>query len=203
MGKLCLLILLFVAPVESRRFYLPVHIADRTNPESITLTNIGQYGVRRKARPTVPAHYHTGIDIKRPGLNYSNEPVYAVGKGKVISVRNDGPFSQIIVEHTTKTDMLWSVYEHVLGITCHVGDIVTENTVIARFFNKAELDKYGWQFDHLHFEILKTKPLKVRHSIKFPEYYYQTYAITCFTIDDLCKRTINPMEYFKNHMSRQ
>lgn len=202
MAKLCMLVLLFIGTVSTDRLYLPVHVTDRTNASLISLTNIGQYGLKRKARPTVPSHYHTGIDIKRPTSNYINEPVYAAGKGRVISVRNDGPFSQVIIEHDFNNDISWTVYEHILGITCHAGDNVTENTVVARFFNKSELEKYGWQFDHLHFEILKAKPLKVKKNVRFPEYYYQTYAVTCYSVDDLCKRTVNPMEYFKRHMKR-
>jgi len=178
--------------------FLPIGVKHRISLADIKLTGIGQFGLQRKARPTVPAHYHTGIDLKRPAQNYSNEPVFAAGKGKVISMRNDGPFSQIIIEHVlNRRDTLWTVYEHILGIHCHAGDLVTENTVIARFFNKAELDKYGWQFDHLHFEIMKVKPFKVKKNPAFPEYFYKTYDITCYTKEALMKRMINPLLYFK------
>jgi murein DD-endopeptidase MepM/ murein hydrolase activator NlpD len=184
--------------VPGIRLYLPVKVKDRQSLENIKLTEIGLFELQRKARPTVPAHYHTGIDIKRPSNNYIDEPVYAAGKGKVISMRNDGPFSQIIIEHLlNQIDTLWTVYEHILGINCHAGDVVSENTVIARYFNKTELDKYGWQFDHLHFEILKKRPIRVKKNPKFPEYFYKTYAITCFTKAELKSRMINPIEYFK------
>ena len=197
MIKLCL-VMVFVGSFGNNRLYLPIGVKDRANPDCIKLTDIGQYGLQRKARPKVPAHFHTGIDMKRPSQNYLNEPVYASGKGKIISVRNDGPFSQIIIEHVIRpADTLWTVYEHITGIICHAGDAVVESTIIARFFNKAELDKYGWQFDHLHFEILKVRPLKVKYNPRFPEYSYKTYAITCVTIAELHKKTMNPLEYFK------
>ena len=197
MIRICLLLFIFSFTPDVR-LYLPVKVGDRTNSASIKLTGIGQFGLQRKARPTVPAHYHTGIDIIRPSKNYTDEPVYAAGKGKVISMRNDGPFSQIIIEHKINSkDTLWTVYEHILGIVCHTGDMVNENSTIARFFNKAELDKYGWQFDHLHFEIMKKKPLKLKATVRFPEYFYKTYAINCFSKEQLNNRMINPYAYFR------
>ena len=198
MVRICLALIFFVNVNNSSRLLLPIQVKDRTTIEPSQLTGIGQFGLKRKARPTVPVHFHTGIDLKRPSNKYANEPVYAAGQGKVISMRNDGPFSQIIIEHPLNSrDTLWTVYEHILGISCHAGETVTGNTVIARFFNKAELDKYGWQFDHIHFEIMKARPLKVKTNSKFPEYHYKTYAITCYTTDELHKRMINPLEYFK------
>jgi len=193
-----LALFLIVGSSENLHLSLPIGVKNRTSLENSKLTDIGQFGLLRKARSTVPAHYHTGIDLKRPTKNYINEPIYAAGKGKVISVREDGPFSQIIIEHIVKPrDTIWTVYEHILGIKCHVGKIVMENTTIARFFNRKELDKYGWQFDHVHFEILRIKPVKLKRSIKFPEYFYKTYAISCHTHDQLRMRMINPLEYFK------
>jgi murein DD-endopeptidase MepM/ murein hydrolase activator NlpD len=193
------LFLIVCAPAKAQ-LLLPIGVKDRANPDNVKLTEIGRFGLLRKARPKVPAHYHTGIDIKRPANNYANEPVYAAGKGKVISVREDGPFSQIIIEHVVKPcDTIWTVYEHILGIKCHVGDIISETSIIARFFNKDELNKYGWQFDHVHFEMMKAKPVKLRKNPRFPEYYYKTYNITCFTPAQLNRRMINPEEYFKAH----
>ena len=190
-------VFVWVAPVSGLQLHLPIGVACRTNAHNIYLTKIGAFGLIRKARPSVPAHYHTGIDLKRPTSNYTNEPVYASAKGKVISMRNEGPFSQIIIEHLIKTrDTVWTVYEHISVGNCHVGNAVAENTVIARFFNKAELDRYGWQFDHVHFEILKVRPLKIKPSKSQPECFYKTYAITCFTLDKLNSRMINPLGYF-------
>lgn len=198
MIRICLALLLLCWGNKPERLSLPVKITHRTTLSENQLTSIGRYGILRKARPAVPAHYHTGIDLKRPSQNYSNEPVLAAGTGVIISVRNEGPYSQIVIQHSfAPGDTLWTVYEHILGITCHVGQRVDAQSVIARFFTKNELNRYGWQFDHVHFEILRKKPLKIRSTLKQPEYYFKTFAINCFTINELHKRTINPMEYFK------
>ena len=198
MVRVCLAFMFIINMHGRQQLFLPIQVQDRTVLEERRLTVIGQYGLKRKARPTVPSHYHTGVDLKRPTKNYSNEPVFSGGVGKVLSVRSDGPFSQIIIQHVLSPgDTLWTVYEHILGIVCHSGQQVTENTVIARFFNKEELNKFGWQFDHVHFEMLKFKPVRLNANPKYPEYHFKTYAIVCYTQTDLHKYTINPMDYFR------
>ncbi len=82
---------------------LPVNSQNRNILDPIELTEIGEFGLMRKARPNIPAHYHTGIDIKRPVKNYVNEPIYSIAEGIVISMRNDGPYAQVIIEHRTNT----------------------------------------------------------------------------------------------------
>ena len=201
MIRICLALTLLVWGNKPDRLYLPLKTNNRTVLTDNQLTRIGKYGLLRKARPSVPAHYHTGVDLKRPAQNYTNEPVLAAGSGKIISVRNDGPYSQIIIQHSfVPGDTLWTVYEHLQGITCHVGQQVDVQTSIARFFTKDELNRYGWQFDHVHFEILRSKPLKIRSTPQQPEYFFKTFDIICYTLAELHKRTVNPMDYFqKSH----
>ncbi len=80
-------------------FFLPINNKNRKLFSEIQLTEIGKFGLIRKARKTVPSHIHTGIDIKRPNKNYINEPVFAISQGEVISKRTDGPYAQLIIEH--------------------------------------------------------------------------------------------------------
>lgn len=183
-------------------WYVPIQIDDRTNIEAIQLTKIGAFGEPRKARPGIPCHLHTGADIKRPGMNFDNEPVYPASKGIVISLRDDGPFSQIIVEHNRGGVVCWTVYEHTSGITCKLGDNVEPFKPIARFMNKKELNKYGWQFDHFHFEIMKIRPAKVEYQQKHPERYFNTYALTCYSDELLNKRYYSPIEFLKSHVEK-
>ena len=177
-------------------WFLPINVPDRQSWEQIQLTNIGAYGLMRKARPNIPAHYHTGIDFKRPGNNYIDEPIYPIATGKVISQRDDGPYAQIIIEHSLDdSTFLWSVYEHVAGIATELGQTVDPKIPIARFMTKAELDKHGWQFDHVHLEIMKVKPKSRKPDKARPDLYFGTYALVCYKKADLDKHYHHPQEF--------
>jgi hypothetical protein len=101
-------ILLFILhleiPYKCHGFCLPVDAGCRKCIDNLKLTEIGSYGLPRNPRPGVPAHVHTGIDIRRPSANYIDEPVYPIFSGTVISKRDDGPYAQIILEHRDHTD---------------------------------------------------------------------------------------------------
>jgi hypothetical protein len=185
---------------QQGEFYLPVKTDNRKDPAQLQLTGIGKFGIMRKAREKIPAHYHTGIDIKRPSDNYENEPVYPVLKGKVLSKRTDGAYAQLIIEHSENGEQLWTLYEHISGILPNVGDQVTPLKPVARFMNRAELDKYGWQFDHFHLEILKVKPLKLAPDKKNPDRHFTSYTLTCYTIDELLKYYEDPGRFLKEKM---
>jgi hypothetical protein len=73
---------------------------------------------------------------------------------------------------------------------------------IARFMNKEELDKYGWQFDHFHFELLKRKPIKINPSDKSPERFYNSYSLVCYNKIDLHNFYYDPIEYFSFNLNR-
>ncbi len=178
--------------------FLPICTENRLSWETVHLTSIGQFGVLRKDRPNIPAHFHTGVDFKRPSGNYENEYIFPIMTGKIISLRDDGPFAQIIIEHNFPNQgTIWSVYEHVAEITVTIGDFVSPNLPIARFMNKNELEQYGWQFDHLHLEILKSKPHQLEPNPKTPFRFFGTYCLECYHESDLDKYYYNPMEYFE------
>ncbi len=180
------------------RWLIPVYANNRQSFEEINLTAIGQFGEPRIARPNIPAHLHTGIDIVRPGANYDYEPVYSVGQGSVISIRDDGPFAQIIIEHLCDDGkLIWTVYEHLAGIRVKLGQSVDPFSPIARFMNRKELDEYGWQFDHLHFEILKIKPRPLIPDERKPFCYFGTYCLECYNARDLQEKYIDPLAFFK------
>ncbi len=137
---------------------------------------------------------HTGIDIKRPTKNFQDEPIYSIYDGTVISVRRDGPYAQVIIEHGS-SQKFWTVYEHVAGIKVQLNEQVTPELPIARFMNRNELNKYGWQFDHFHFEILKTKPIRIKPDNLNPDRHFSSYSLTCFTKEELSKHFYNPIEF--------
>lgn len=154
----------------------------------------------RKARPNVREHYHTGIDILRPGDNYGSNPIFSIAGGIVISKREDGPFAQLIIEHRIKNQTIWSVYEHISGIIADVNDEVNVEKPIARFMNKNELNKFGWQFDHFHLELLKQPPIKLKTDPRLPKRYFNSYTLMCYNEQDLARHFFNPIEFFKSNL---
>ncbi len=186
---------------------IPIGPGNRQDISKIRLTQIGQFGLIRKARPNVPQHYHTGIDIKRPSDNYESEPIFPIAKGIVISKRTDGPFANLIIEHEINGTKLWTLYEHISGVKVNVSEIVNSKTPIARFMNKEELDRFGWQFDHFHLELLKIKPVKIKPSKikpsnKNPERFFNSYSLICYSINDLNKYYFDPIEYLNNNINK-
>jgi hypothetical protein len=192
-------VLVFVLLSIKSQVLLPVELPDRKDLSKIKLSPIGDFGLIRKARSKIPAHYHTGIDIKRPNNNYSNEPIFPIAKGKVISKRSDGPYANIIIEHEFENIRFWTLYEHISGIKVKVNDSVSPDIPIARFMNKEELNKNGWQFDHFHLEILKVKPLPLKPIAGYPERFFKSYSLVCFSIEDLNRYYFNPMEFLQKY----
>lgn len=182
-------------------YSLPIRSEDVKLVEQLELTQIGEFGVIRKARPKVPAHYHTGIDIKRPSKNYIDEPVFPICEGVVISKREDGPYAQIIIEHDSYDGKFWTVYEHIAGIDVGLFHEVNPKRPIARFMNKEELGRYGWHFDHVHFEVLKVRPIKLERSNSKPNRLYASYSLVCYTKEDLYKYFYDPVVFLQRHVN--
>ena len=195
------LLALAVAGSDSipRDVYLPVDVQDRRSFHSLTLTAIGGFGMVRKPRPGVPSHLHTGIDIRRPRPDYGNEPVFPIAKGVVISRRTDGPFAQIIIEHTLEGVQFWTVYEHIAGITAELSAAVDPMTPIGRFMNRGELQRYGWQFDHVHFEVLRTKPFPLKPDVRNPERRCASYTLQCHTAAELERYFYDPTVFLSSN----
>jgi hypothetical protein len=187
-------------PAQVNVVTCPVGAEKRVNLNEIHLTEIGDFGHLRKARPSIPAHLHTGIDIRRPVPNYNDEPIFPIYPGWVISLRDDGPFAQIIIEHQfSDGNKFWSVYEHIAGIKITLSDSVSPGRSIARFMNHEELDRFGWQFDHFHLEILKKAPRPITPKADTPFRYYMTYNLECYSQQDLERYYFDPLEFLKKH----
>jgi len=151
-------------------------------------------------RPGIRAHFHTGIDIKRPTKNYQAEPIFPIFEGIVISKRQDGPYAQLIIEHEDN-HKFWTVYEHISGIEVSLYDYVSPKTPIARFMDKNELNKYGWQFDHFHFEILKIQPIRLKQNNSKHERLFASYSLACYTKVDLDKYFYDPLIFLEKHLN--
>lgn len=192
--KTLLFITTLLFPLSGESWKLPIESQNRESFRDMRLTKIGHFGMNRIARVRVPAHLHTAIDICRPDSNYVDSPIYAVGTGKVISMRDDGPYAQVIISHG---DTIWSVYEHISGITVSAGDSVKSNTIIGRFLNQQELNSYGWHFDHVHFELMKKRPAKRDTLPGQQNLHYATFALTCYTQKSLNENYYNPILFFR------
>jgi murein DD-endopeptidase MepM/ murein hydrolase activator NlpD len=181
---------------QETAWFLPIACSDRQSWQDIRLTAIGEFGVRRKKRKTAPAHLHTGVDLKRPdSTDYRSAPILAAAAGVVVSARDEGPYSQVIIEHRDGGQQVWTAYEHVAGIRVSPGDSVTPGTAIARFMTRKELNRHGWQFDHVHFEVLKQPPPSVQPTAAQPGCRYRTYNLACRTAADLNFYYHSPREF--------
>jgi len=191
-------LLLITAMATGQEWLLPVRAGDRKSWQDVRLTDIGRYGLRRRERPGIPGHLHTGVDFKRPGGNYRDEPVFPAGPGVLVSLRTDGPFAQAIVEHRLDSvRYIWTVYEHIAGILVALHDSVGPRRPLARFMDRTELDRYGWQFDHLHFEVMRIKPNPANGDRRRPARKYQTYGLSCHTAAELDSCYFDPREFLE------
>ena len=202
MIKINILILtLFFGSIIEPEYNLPIATLNRKSVNTLTLTEIGEYGVLRKERPGIPAHYHTGIDIKRPSKNFRDEPIFPICEGIVISIRRDGPYAQLIIEHKNENEQkFWTIYEHIAGIEVELYEHVNPSSPIARFMNLGELDRYGWQFNHFHFEVLKTQPLRLKIESTLPDRLFASNSLGCFTEDDLNKYFYSPIDFLEEQL---
>ena len=64
--------------------------------------------------------------------------------------------------------------------------------------NKSELNKYGWQFNHFHFEILKIPPKKIKPGNTQPQHIFKTYNLVCYTFEDLQNFYYDPLELLED-----
>lgn len=185
---------------NAQRIKLPINAADRSSLNELVLTEIGDFGLLRKERPQIPKHFHTGIDINRTGKNYDENPIFPIADGIVISKRDDGPYAQLIIEHKIEGGTIWTVYEHISGITVGLHDLVFTDHPIARFMNREELNKYGWQFDHFHLEILKKHPIKIAPGDSLKERHFMSYTLKCFSHEDLEIYFYDPVDFLMNNL---
>jgi hypothetical protein len=194
--------ILIAIPLYSQ-WYLPANYRGVADPQKMQLTKIGAFGLLRKARPTVPAHYHTGIDIMRPDSQYDKQPIFPAKDGVVVSILDEGPFSQVVIKHTDNNRTYWSVYEHLHVRINKINISITPFDTIGYFFSKDELNRYGWQFDHFHFEILKLEPPKFKTAGVNSLRNYKTFGILCFSREDLYMRQEDPLEFLFEKVIRR
>jgi murein DD-endopeptidase MepM/ murein hydrolase activator NlpD len=193
-----ILLIIAFSLTSSAQWLLPLNYTDRSEVSSAKITTIGTFGAIRKARVSIPAHYHTGVDLVRPDTTYRNNPVFPASAGKVISILDNGPYSQVIVRHERCN--IWTVYEH---IHVYIKDTVEVSPfdTIGFLFNSEELKKYGTQFNHLHFEIMKVDPPRIAPLPQFPLRVFKTYSILCISQADLYSKMEDPLRFISQDIS--
>ncbi|MGE3063305.1 MAG: M23 family metallopeptidase [bacterium] len=141
-------------------FYLPISVEERRIFKSEYISPAGEFGIWRKPYKKIRGHYHTGIDLKNPGrMSGALEPVFSCANGIVLSASSSKSSSYVIIEHNLRSgDKVYSVYTHISDIMVSPGDSVNHLSVIGSFIDYQKLDKWGEYLNHIHFEMLKTRP---------------------------------------------
>lgn len=151
------------------------------------------FKTKRSAFTNVKLHYHTGVDIQANGsagkLDSPGMPIFAVAAGKVVAVEDELPQRRITIEHKLPDGtVVWSVYCHIAGECVVPHEVVDSETIIARRMNGRELDQYGWEYNHVHLEILKKMP-------DFLDAFYQRKTFTCYSEEDVNEYFYDPIKF--------
>lgn len=135
-------------------------------------------------------HLHTGIDLINP-MGGSGEKVYAAASGKIVSIYAKEPHLSIMIQHRLPSEeTIWTVYVHVTKVKVKEGDLVRNDTIIANLMDKSQLNKYGWEFNHLHFEVLKYPRISEAGR-------YLSFSTECKTKKEVEKHFYNPVTFLQ------
>ena len=172
------------------RWLIPLDIHSRKDFNRLYVGNNSDFLAKRSA-----GHLHTGIDIsddsRKPGRK-----VFAAATGKVVSIYAVEPHRAIMIQHILPSETtIYSVYVHVTDIKVSIGDIVDNSSHIANLMNRKQLDLYGWDFNHLHFEILR-EPRIQEDTGK-----YLSFSTKCKTEEAVMKHFYNPELFLKEMWS--
>ena len=127
----------------------------------------------------------------KPNQN-TGAKVYAASNGKVVSIYAREPNRSIMIRHTLSTGaIVHSIYAHITNIHVSVGDMVDSDTVIAHLMNAEQLNRYGWFFNHVHFEILKAEP-RVGETGKL-----LSYSVECRTEKQAKQHFYDPIAFLR------
>ena len=152
------------------------------NFKNIKITPNGAFLARRYK------HLHTGIDMFNMG---PGEKVYAAAAGQVVSIYAREPHRAVMIQHQLKSGKtIYTVYVHITNVKVEIGDWVSTDTVIACLMNKKQLLKYGDDFNHLHFEVLKY-PRENESGKIF------SYSTRCRTKQEVEKYFLNPINFLE------
>ena len=135
-------------------------------------------------------HLHTGIDLINP-RGGPGEKVYAAASGRIVSIYAKEPHLSVMIRHRLPSkETIWTVYVHVTKVKVKVGDLVSNDTIIAHLMDKSQLNKYGWEFNHLHFEVLKYPRMSEAGQ-------YLSFSARCKTKKEVEEHFYNPVTFLQ------
>ena len=192
--KISFIVLIFLSlnaiaanyPLISYYWKLPLKTDSRKDLKSVLWEHDAHFLAKRKG-----GHFHTAIDIMNP-KGGPGEKVFAASRGEVVSIYAIEPNRAVMIKHTLPSlETVYSVYVHVTNIQVKIGDMVTSDTIIATLMDKQQLNNFGWEYNHLHFEILK-KPRTCEIG------KILSYSTKCRTIKEVEKHFYNPISFLKS-----
>ena len=127
----------------------PFKDPDRKSLRTLRRRIIGRYGDYRRSYK--PGHLHAGTDFR----GAFEELVYPIARGDVYLLFREFPHKTIAIRHDPPDgEVFYSLYVHVEDIRVREGEVVDENTPLARLFTEDELFRADFGTDvHLHLEI--------------------------------------------------
>lgn len=189
-------ILKFIYFDAARDWRLPFATGERKDFSTIYFEPDAKFKALRPSYDGIPSHYHTGVDMRTKQPGSPGEPVYAIATGKVIQITDSPPMRRIVVRHVLPYGKsVWSVYLHVVEEKVKPGDRVTANTIIARCMNEAELNYFGWKYNHLHLEIMKYPPLQTDNPLK-------RRSFTCTTPQQIDQYFYDPISFLQSRFRK-
>ncbi|MBI2375150.1 MAG: M23 family metallopeptidase [Deltaproteobacteria bacterium] len=159
--------------------------SDRRSYKALHRRVISTFGADRQSY--VRGHRHAGIDLR----GRASEEVRPICPGKVVDLHLDFPHRTIVIEHRDSGRIFYSSYKHVEAPRVEVGDVVTEETPIARLFDEREKRGANFQVIHLHFEI--------RKSVEDGG----TASWTSMTMGELTKYAEDPLKLFESTLAKR
>lgn len=192
--KISFIVLIFLSlnsiaanyPLLSYYWKLPLRTDSRKDLKSVFWEHDAHFLAKRKG-----GHFHTGIDIMNPKGGLC-EKIFAASRGEVVSIYTIEPNRGVMIKHILPSrETVYSVYVHVTNVQVKIGDIVTSDTVIATLMDKQQLNNFGWEYNHLHFEILK-KPRTCEIG------KILSYSTKCRTIKEVEKHFYNPIDFLQS-----
>lgn len=181
-------------PIQSE-WLLPLDTGDRTDWSTLLFEHDANFKDYRKTWNPRKPRRHTGVDLQNGGdwgrLGGPGEAVYAMGPGRVFGIYGKPPNRRVIIAHQLPSGKkFWSCYLHVEAIRVRPGQRVDAWTVIARRLNSRELRKYGRDYNHLHFEILRRLPPWRNHKYRWMSQY-------CYSTKQVDRYFHNPETFLK------
>jgi murein DD-endopeptidase MepM/ murein hydrolase activator NlpD len=168
------------------RFFSPFDEAER---------HVFQTIQQRVVKPYAEAYSRTMATMQYTGIGLQaefGEPVYAIGKGEVVRIAGEAPYTEVVVAHKIQRHTtVFSVYARITDVSVHIDDEVTEHTPIGRLLTREEYNKSQLTEQHLHLEVRTTLDA---YRSRSPHYFkYQT-------PETLDAGFLNPLTFYHKHL---